>query len=118
MLPARDAGELVGISHVKQVETSIVDFLDLYFPFQVSPIEPDGQHLHSHNSSVLGCRRGNPVKFVLSRRDRLIFDATDFDRAVQSFRNRCTRVRNDECDSGLIGLKKYGSERRSPCGEH
>ena len=27
MLHARDAGELVGISHEKQVETSIVDFL-------------------------------------------------------------------------------------------
>jgi hypothetical protein len=32
MLHARDAGELVGISHEKRVETSIVEFLYLYFP--------------------------------------------------------------------------------------
>jgi hypothetical protein len=33
MLHARDAGELVGISHVKQLEPSNVDFLDLCFLF-------------------------------------------------------------------------------------
>jgi hypothetical protein len=50
MLHAHDVGELVGISHKKQVETSIVDFLYLYFPLQISPIEPDAQHFPSHNS--------------------------------------------------------------------
>ena len=118
MLRARDAGELVGISHEKRVETSIVDFLYLYFSLQTSPIESDAQHFHSHNSSVFGCRRGNPAKFVLSRRDGLVFNGPDFDWVVQSFRDRSMRVRNGERDSGFICLKKYCGERRAPGREH
>jgi hypothetical protein len=34
MRHARDAVELVGISHEMQVEASIVDFSCLYFPFR------------------------------------------------------------------------------------
>ena len=114
MLRARGAGELVGISSEKQVETSIVDFLYLYFSLQISPMAPDAQHFQSHNSSVFGCRRGNLTKCVLSRDDGLVFNAADFERAGQPLRNRGIRVRNGERDSGLICLKKYCSGRRSP----
>jgi hypothetical protein len=38
MRHARDAVELVGISHERQLEISIVDFLYLYFLFQISPM--------------------------------------------------------------------------------
>jgi hypothetical protein len=115
MRHARDAGELVGISHEKQVEASIVDFLSLYFPLQISSIASDSQHFNSQNSSVFGCHRGNPAKRVLSRRDGLVFNVADFDRAVQPLGNRSMRVRNGKRDSGFICLKEYCSERCSPC---
>jgi hypothetical protein len=94
-----------------------VDFLYLYFP-QLSPIEPDAQHVRPHNSLVFACRGGNPTKFALSRNDGLVFNAADFDLVVQPLRNLSIRVRNGERDSGFICLKKYGSERCSPCREH